>query len=378
MPAMRSPASPAGPTGAPIPKLRAGSLVVLLATLSALAATPAARGAEAPAATPQTPVASGPAPTSPPAPAAARGHLSLVLQKVGGSPPFVLLGGRMIVRGIVTPYVAGQTVKVSFYRDGRRVEVRTVSVLAGRLARAAGQFRISFQSRYAGLVEARAAHYASAQQVAFDGRAPGVRFVNPNVGPGAQGQSVRLLQSELDVLHYAVPLSGSFEEGTGRALIAYRKMTGLERVPLAGRQVFELLERGAGAFHVRYPQDGRHVEADLTRQVLAEIEPQGRVRTIYTMSSGKPSTPTVIGHFQVYLKTPGVNSEGMVDSNYFIRGYAIHGYPEVPTYAASHGCLRVPIPDAPAIYAWVQSGTGVDVYNEGGGGSQRVSGNAGP
>ena len=72
------------------------------------------------------------------------------------------------------------------------------------------------------------------------------------------------------------------------------------------------------------------------------------------MSSGKPSTPTVIGRFRVYSKTPGVNSEGMVDSNYFIRGYAIHGYAEVPTYAASHGCLRVPIPDAPAIFAWVR------------------------
>ena len=59
----------------------------------------------------------------------------------------------------------------------------------------------------------------------------------------------------------------------------------------------------------------------------------------------------------------------MVDSNYFIRGYAIHGYAEVPTYAASHGCLRVPIPDAAAIYGWVQTGTPVDVYNEGGGGS---------
>ena len=190
-----------------------------------------------------------------------------------------------------------------------------------------------------------------------------MRFVNPNVGPGARGQSVRLLQSELDVLHYAVPLSGTFEEGTGRALVAYRKMTGLERSPYAGRQVFELLQRGAGKFHVRYPGDGRHVEADLTRQVLAEIEPGGRVKTIYTISSGKPSTPTVLGRFRVYEKTPGENSEGMVDSNYFIRGYAIHGYAEVPTYAASHGCLRVPIPDAPAIYSWVQMGTPVDVYN---------------
>jgi lipoprotein-anchoring transpeptidase ErfK/SrfK len=68
----------------------------------------------------------------------------------------------------------------------------------------------------------------------------------------------------------------------------------------------------------------------------------------------------------------------MVDSNYFIRGYAIHGYAEVPTYAASHGCLRVPIPDAAGIYGWVREGTPVDVYNESGGGSTHVRGNAGP
>ena len=140
-------------------------------------------------------------------------------------------------------------------------------------------------------------------------------------------------------------------------------MTGLERTPAAGRHVFELLARGAGRFHVRYRGDGPHVEADLNKQVLAEIEPGGRVHRIYTMSSGKPSTPTVLGRFRVYSKTPGVNSKGMVDSNYFIRGYAIHGYAEVPTYAASHGCLRVPIPDASAIYDWVTVGTPVDVYD---------------
>jgi peptidoglycan hydrolase-like protein with peptidoglycan-binding domain len=315
-------------------------------------------------------------PAAPAAPSAAAGSIGLVLQRVGGSPRFALVGGRIVVRGVVSPYVGGQTVKVSFYRDGRKVEARMVDVLG--IGNGDGQFHVDFTSGQAGLVQARAAHYATAQQAAFDGRSPAVRFVNANVGPGSRGQSVRLLQSELDVLHYAVPLTGVFEEGTGRALIAYRKMTGLERVPYAGRKVFELLERGAGSFHVRYPGDGSHVEADLTKQVLAEIEPGGRVRTIYTMSSGKPSTPTVIGRFRVYLKTPGVNSEGMVDSNYFIRGYAIHGYAEVPTYAASHGCLRVPIPDAAAIYAWVREGTPVDVYDEGGGGSEQVRANAGP
>jgi lipoprotein-anchoring transpeptidase ErfK/SrfK len=86
------------------------------------------------------------------------------------------------------------------------------------------------------------------------------------------------------------------------------------------------------------------------------------VERLYPLSSGKPSTPTVLGHFRVYMKTPGTNAKGMVDSNYFIRGYAIHGYAEVPAYAASHGCLRVPVPDAPSIYRWVRIGTPVDVY----------------
>ena len=53
----------------------------------------------------------------------------------------------------------------------------------------------------------------------------------------------------------------------------------------------------------------------------------------------------------------------MVDSSYFISGYAIHGYAEVPIYAASHGCLRVPIPDAESIYGWISYNMPVDVYN---------------
>jgi lipoprotein-anchoring transpeptidase ErfK/SrfK len=46
----------------------------------------------------------------------------------------------------------------------------------------------------------------------------------------------------------------------------------------------------------------------------------------------------------------------MVDSAYFIRGYAIHGYVSVPNFPASHGCLRVPIRYARAIFDWVRIG----------------------
>jgi lipoprotein-anchoring transpeptidase ErfK/SrfK len=52
----------------------------------------------------------------------------------------------------------------------------------------------------------------------------------------------------------------------------------------------------------------------------------------------------------------------MVFSSYFTGGYAIHGYESVPAYNASHGCLRVPVPDAVSIYRWVRRGTRVDTY----------------
>jgi peptidoglycan hydrolase-like protein with peptidoglycan-binding domain len=288
------------------------------------------------------------------------GRLTLTVRGGHGRGAFLLTGERLVVSGVVTPFVSGQSVAVSFLRDGRKVASRTVGVLPA--ANGTGRFRLGYASSKAGVVAVSAVHAATPQMLEFSARARGVRFIDGDMSLGAHGLAVRLLQSRLRALRFAVPQSGVFDEGTGQAVVAYRKLNGLARVPSTDDRVLELLRRGAGRFRVRYRGDGRHVEANLAEQVLAEIEAGGRVRRIYTISSGKPSTPTVLGRFHVYLKTPGTNSEGMVDSNYFIRGYAIHGYAEVPTYAASHGCLRVPIPDAPAIYAWVRLGTPVDVY----------------
>ena len=52
----------------------------------------------------------------------------------------------------------------------------------------------------------------------------------------------------------------------------------------------------------------------------------------------------------------------MVHSNYFIGGYAIHGYTSVPTYPASHGCIRVPIPNALQIDRQIDLGQTIFVY----------------
>lgn len=299
-------------------------------------------------------------PVSPPSEAPVAAQMTIATQGERGAVPFALVGERLVVRGSVTPYVVGQQVAVRFALDGRGVATRTVAVAP--TVGGAGSFRLTYTSPRSGLLGIRASHAATPQLPALTARAGNLRVVPADMREGARGPGVWLLQQRLGALHYAVPRNGVFDEATGQAVIAYRKLVGLARVPTVDAGVLRLLRRGAGRFPVRYPRQGRHVEAWLARQVLAEIEPGGRVHRIYTMSSGKPSTPTVLGQFRVYLKTPGVNSEDMVDSNYFIRGYAIHGYPEVPTYAASHGCLRVPIPDAPAIFAWVKLGTPVDVY----------------
>ena len=47
---------------------------------------------------------------------------------------------------------------------------------------------------------------------------------------------------------------------------------------------------------------------------------------------------------------------------YFLRGFAIHGYPSVPAYPASHGCVRVPMWIAPSLYGQFTYGQSVYVY----------------
>ena len=334
-----------------------------LAALAACALVPA--GA---AAVEATPVAPGPA-----TPLA--GSVRLTLQRVHGAPARAVVGERFVVRGVVAPYVAGQRIALSVYRNGRRVLARRVGL--SPLRGGDGQFRFAYRPPHSGLVQVRAEHLASAQLGAFAAKPVSVRYEPSQLSFGAGGAAVWILQDELAALRYQVPVDGRYDEATGRAVLAFRKMTGQARIESADSRIFALLQEGAGRYRVRFAQDGNHVEADLTRQVLVEVE-RGRVRRILTMSSGKPSTPTVIGHFHVYSKTAGTNSEGMVDSNYFIRGYAIHGYAEVPPYAASHGCLRIPIPDAPAVFGWVRIGYAVDVYTDNGRGSRSVSANAGP
>jgi lipoprotein-anchoring transpeptidase ErfK/SrfK len=104
-----------------------------------------------------------------------------------------------------------------------------------------------------------------------------------------------------------------------------------------------------------------------------------KVERLYPISSGKPSTPTVLGTFRIYSRVPGYLPDGMYYSSFFTGGYAIHGYDPSPVFPASHGCLRTPIPDAISIYDWLAMGNYVDTYYRSGHHRHpKPSANAGP
>jgi peptidoglycan hydrolase-like protein with peptidoglycan-binding domain len=297
---------------------------------------------------------------APSAASAAQGPLlSLTTEQVGGD-AVTLVGQPWRVRVVMQPWVEGQTATVRFYRHGKRIAAVPVTLQPSKTGKS-GMAVVPFTSKLPARVEVRASHLASPQLGTLVAKPVRVTVAALHAKPGARGPAVRLLQSELSALGYVVGKRGLFDDRTGRAVLAFRKVTGMARTNNASSEVFKALAKGKGRFKLRHPEHGKHVEADLSRQVIA-LARGGKVERIYPISSGKPSTPTVIGSFRVYTKSPGYNAKGMYFSNYFIRGYAIHGYASVPVFAASHGCLRVPIPDAISIYNWLRVGNIVDVY----------------
>jgi peptidoglycan hydrolase-like protein with peptidoglycan-binding domain len=257
------------------------------------------------------------------------------------------------VRVIVKPFVPGQQVAVTMHRRGRTILTKTLTVRQGATA---GQVLTGYAPRDTGQIEVRAASGAVAAQ------AKRVQVLPRSVQAGSRGRAVRALQDRLGALGYVVGQRGVMDGRTQRAVLAFRKVTRMARTTAADASFFRALAAGKGAFKVRFPSHGRHIEADVSRQVLALVGPGGKVERIYPTSTGAPATPTILGTYRVYRKDPGTNAKGMVASSYFIRGYAIHGYQSVPVYNASHGCLRVPIPDAYTIFNWVRMGTIVDTY----------------
>jgi len=141
-------------------------------------------------------------------------------------------------------------------------------------------------------------------------------------------------------------------------VLAVQKLHGLPRSGWVDGAVWKALRRARPPLP-RVFGGGTHLEVDKRRQLLFEIR-AGRVQRIVHVSTGATGN-TPVGRWRVYRKVPGWDWV-LWYPMYFLRGFAVHGYPSVPPYPASHGCVRVPMWLAPSLYSTYGYGSTVYVY----------------
>ena len=263
--------------------------------------------------------------------------------------------------GKVFPWVPDQTVRVKLTRNKKVVFRRKVAItrVPGRNS---GRFEIGSKRLIKpGTYRFRAKKHRTLTHTGASASTRGIGIDYPDLDPGNRNKRVRLFNKLLDKQAYYTSNGRKYGSATARAVLAFRKVNNMARTTNATPGIFKKLAAGRGGFKLKWPGGGKHIEADLSRQVMV-LARGGRARHIFHVSSGAPATPTIRGKFPTYRKDPGKNSLGMIDSVYFIRGYATHGYHSVPTYPASHGCLRNPPANARFIYNWIDIGDVFYVY----------------
>jgi L,D-transpeptidase catalytic domain/Putative peptidoglycan binding domain len=178
---------------------------------------------------------------------------------------------------------------------------------------------------------------------------------------GSRGADVRRLKAELARLRFLPPGSrgARFDERTWHAVVALQGWRGLARTGVVDRRTWRALALAPAPRP--WARLRRGVLIDTARQVMLLVEGGRTVRAIHVSTGAYGRTPR--GRFAVYRKETlswsvpfGV---WMPYASYFHGGFAMHAYPSVPSYPASHGCVRIPPVEAPGVYSFARYGTPV-------------------
>jgi hypothetical protein len=162
----------------------------------------------------------------------------------------------------------------------------------------------------------------------------------PDAYLGSRGPHVLWLEQRLSQLTYRPgTVDGIFDERTLHAVIAFQKWERLGRDGRVGAGTWSRLVE-ASRPTASQSDSGIWIEVSLARQVFLYVEDGVVTRTIDT-STGRSFT---------YRSAPYVVQRKPIADGpryralYLNPGYvlAIHGYPSVPTYPASDGCVRLP------------------------------------
>jgi lipoprotein-anchoring transpeptidase ErfK/SrfK len=219
------------------------------------------------------------------------------------------------------------------------------------------------------LLPARPAHLQAATP------AMAVQVDDRDLGRGDTGSDVLTLEKRLAAQKTDVGrIDGVFDYDLTHAVIAFQKSQGIART---GRYD-SATRRRLGApvpVRLRYPKSGRAIEIDITKQVLYLSE-GGVLRRILDVSTGSGNlyesegvtqrAVTPRGSFAITRKINDPQHKSplgiMYRPAYFYGGFAIHGSGSVPTYPASHGCVRITDPAMDRLYDLLTIGTPVTVY----------------
>ncbi len=267
----------------------------------------------------------------------------------------VRLFDRALVHGTVAPASPGPTVDVSLTRDGKLVDTRSPTMGA------AGGFEATFRIERPGVYRVRAT-FADATHLRGNASDGPSTTPLPSLATGSRGEFVLLLERRLVQLHYRlVAVDQSYDYRTADAVMAFRKVQRMPRISTVDTAVWRALADPIVP-RPKATTRGFHIEVDQTRQVIYAVE-NGSITDVIHVSTGKPSTPTPDGSFHVFSKLAGFSSHGLYYPSFFNGERAIHGWVDVPPYAASHGCVRLPYWHAKWIYGLATLGTRVLVYH---------------
>ena len=150
-------------------------------------------------------------------------------------------------------------------------------------------------------------------------------------------------------------------------MIAFQAWEGLARDGIAGSMTQARLKT-AGRPKPMDDQDGRYVEIYRARGVVLLVQDGRVMRAIHTstgVGGDDPNLGTPPGKFKIYrkeLRSWSVPYKSWLPyAAYWNGGWALHGYADVPAQPASHGCARLPLPEAQIVYDFVDIGTPVRV-----------------
>ena len=189
-----------------------------------------------------------------------------------------------------------------------------------------------------------------------------------------RAQTKEAEQRLFELGYWTGPVDGVLDTATQSALIAFQKWEMRSVTGKLTRAELEAIKAASapGARDLGYA----HIEVDVDRQVMMIVDENDGVRVLpVSTGNGKPFTDlgqmsvayTPRGRFVVYDKTFGWEN-GQLGSvyyaNYISGGVAIHGYLSVPTYPASHGCIRIPMFAAKEVSKLSPLGTIVLVYDK--------------